>query len=586
MKLSTVDCLFAHSLLMIYQFRSIWTQTNTPVSTRPSRELTMCYMLERNGVGTIYDYNKAAAAMDMALDYATNNILPSHVRLAGRYRDIGNVCSARTHIVGHALDLKDEGVSCAVYIGPGCGLVAEVLNNIAEVWDIPIIGCPAAGVGLSASMQDYYGISRTSFAYTTIADVMLRYFVTFNYTTPVFLLDQSADFFQQMGILIETTLKDNDDEVPYRPSNYYQFSSSTIDRQAMAKMLRSTTEFSRVVVICSTSDTVRKVMIVAGQLGMAAGDYVFLAVDLYQSNVWGEFTWRRGTKDDEAAKAAFPALLLLSLQVSVVDQSEAFWREVIKLSRNRYNYTFSAVEQNIVDPIVVHFYETILLYAQVITAMDAAEKNYLSGRKFTDTVANFSFVSPITGIVAFNKNSDRLLDYTIRQYNAESQAHEVIMAVPATSKGVTLLGNIRWFGAKAFPANAPFCGFKNENPACRPQPLRLTSWQMAAAVIIPIVVAITLAVFLRPRLKRLLYGDLHNFWWRIYENDVTVILGGLRAATSKSLKSTLNGSIHTVNRLQSSADRPHNYSTFDAGSIFSVSSSGKTIQSKTKKAKQ
>ncbi|GAU91891.1 hypothetical protein RvY_04062-4 [Ramazzottius varieornatus] len=346
--------------------------------------------------------------------------------------------------------------------------------------------------------------------------------------------------------------------------------------------------------------------IVAGQLGMAAGDYVFLAVDLYQSNVWGEFTWRRGTKDDEAAKAAFPALLLLSLQVSVVDQSEAFWREVIKLSRNRYNYTFSAVEQNIVDPIVVHFYETILLYAQVITAMDAAEKNYLSGRKFTDTVANFSFVSPITGIVAFNKNSDRLLDYTIRQYNAESQAHEVIMAVPATSKGVTLLGNIRWFGAKAFPANAPFCGFKNENPACRPQPLRLTSWQMAAAVIIPIVVAITLAVFLRPRLKRLrtivtsdcsycyvslnfcrlLYGDLHNFWWRIYENDVTVILGGLRAATSKSLKSTLNGSIHTVNRLQSSADRPHNYSTFDAGSIFSVSSSGKTIQSKTKKAKQ
>ncbi|GAU91896.1 hypothetical protein RvY_04065 [Ramazzottius varieornatus] len=214
---------------------------------------------------------------------------------------------------------------------------------------------------------------------------MLRYFVTFNYTTPVFLLDQSVNFFQQMGILIESTLKENDDLVPYRPSNYYQFSSSTIDRQAMAEMLRSTTEFSRVGVICANSDTVRKVM-----------------------------------------------------------------RKV--------------------DPIVVHFYETILLYAQVIKLMDAAGTDYLSGRKFTAAVANFSFVSPVTGVVAFIKNSDRLLDYTIRQYNAERHEHDVIMAFPATSQRVTFLGNILWFGAKSFPTNAPFCGFKNENPACKPQP--------------------------------------------------------------------------------------------------------------------
>ncbi|GAU91895.1 hypothetical protein RvY_04064 [Ramazzottius varieornatus] len=120
----------------------------------------MCYRLERNGVGMIYDYNEAAATMDMALDYANHNILPSHLRLASVYRDIGNTCSAKTHIVEHALGLKDKGVFCTVYIGPGtiqkffgdkttnlssgylgCGSAAEVLNNLAEAWDIPIIDC-------------------------------------------------------------------------------------------------------------------------------------------------------------------------------------------------------------------------------------------------------------------------------------------------------------------------------------------------------------------------------------------------------------------------------------------------------------
>lgn len=158
--------------------------------------------------------------------------------------------------------------------------------------------------------------------------------------------------------------------------------------------------------------------------------------------------------------------------------------------------------QQQVDPIVVHFYETVLLYAQVIKNMDAAGKDYLSGRAFTATVANFSFVSPITGVVTFNKDSDRLLDYTIRQYDTESQGHEVVMAFPSTSHGVRFLGKITWFGAKSFPANTPFCGFKNENPACKPQPVHLTSGQVAAAVIVPLLLAFALAYFLKPYVKR------------------------------------------------------------------------------------
>ena len=104
--------------------------------------------------------------------------------------------------------------------------------------------------------------------------------------------------------------------------------------------------------------------------------------------------------------------------------------------------------------------------------------------------------------VAFNPSSDRLLDYTIRQYNTESQQHEVILSFPATSERVLLLGSILWFGNKSFPASAPFCGFKNENLACKPVPVKVSKGQIAAAVTLPILFTLVLAYFLMPRIKR------------------------------------------------------------------------------------
>ena len=73
-------------LLTIWIAKSV-AQNTSMKATRTNRQLTMCYLIERNGVGLIYDYNKAAAALDMGLEYANNNILPSHLRLS-RYRTV------------------------------------------------------------------------------------------------------------------------------------------------------------------------------------------------------------------------------------------------------------------------------------------------------------------------------------------------------------------------------------------------------------------------------------------------------------------------------------------------------------------
>lgn len=51
------------------------------MSRNAAEVLTMCYVIERNGTGMIYDYNKAAAALDMAMEHANDDIMPAGLRL-------------------------------------------------------------------------------------------------------------------------------------------------------------------------------------------------------------------------------------------------------------------------------------------------------------------------------------------------------------------------------------------------------------------------------------------------------------------------------------------------------------------------
>ncbi|GAU97309.1 hypothetical protein RvY_08629 [Ramazzottius varieornatus] len=104
---------------------------------------------------------------------------------------------------------------------------------------------------------------------------------------------------------------------------------------------------------------------------------VFLAVNLYPSPVWGNFTWYRDSPDDEVARQAFRSLMVFGLEITAsttADNTQAFWSEVLKQSRERYNFTFSEFQQRHVDPIVIHFYESVTLYATIVSRMYAMRR--------------------------------------------------------------------------------------------------------------------------------------------------------------------------------------------------------------------
>ena len=80
--------------------------------------------------------------------------------------------------------------------------------------------------------------------YATIADVLLRFFDHFNYTTPYFMDDQTITLFQQMGTLIETTIRQRNPDL-YYASKFIKFESATLTRKSIEVLLLNGSDSSR-----------------------------------------------------------------------------------------------------------------------------------------------------------------------------------------------------------------------------------------------------------------------------------------------------------------------------------------------------
>jgi hypothetical protein len=89
--------------------------------------LRPCMMINRNTFGNmIFDFDKSAGAVQLALDYVTNNVLPDDVVLEMVYINLGPICNAKSLVVSHAMNLWDKGINCNAYIGPG--MRSHILN--------------------------------------------------------------------------------------------------------------------------------------------------------------------------------------------------------------------------------------------------------------------------------------------------------------------------------------------------------------------------------------------------------------------------------------------------------------------------
>jgi hypothetical protein len=92
--------------------------------------LRPCMMINRNTSGNlIFDFDKSASAVQLALDYVTNNVLPEDVVIDIVYVNLGPVCTGKTVVVYEAMKLWERGINCHVYIGPGNSIMTMTFKK-------------------------------------------------------------------------------------------------------------------------------------------------------------------------------------------------------------------------------------------------------------------------------------------------------------------------------------------------------------------------------------------------------------------------------------------------------------------------
>ncbi|GAV02260.1 hypothetical protein RvY_12851 [Ramazzottius varieornatus] len=519
----------------------------TPPPNPTARTLLVCKLIERSrgDRSLFYDYDRVSSAIDIAVDYANKQLLLNGYQITTYYQDIGRTCTKKNDVVKYALETFTNGVNCNAYLGPGCGYSADSLYNLAEYMQTPMMACPAAGFGTAAAREAYFMTTRTSFTHKDVVNMLLRFFDLYSYKHATVIQDDAISFYEQLSVTFTTIVRGTRQDI-FSTMTPVPIRSSDANNELYDRILREGNSTSRVFVIFSNASVVRTIMITAHQLGMTGGDYVYIGVELFDSQAWGKFTWSVGDSGDREAKQAFECLLLVSLRQNRNDYYDAFSANVKRLARTNLNYTFGAFEE--IDPVVTSFYDSIILYATIVNQIIRAGGNVFNGVQIARLMKDVTFDSPVNGEVRIDPVGDRQFDLTIKSMNPATGRFEVFYSYTVIGNTMNLSGPLYW-PTKSLPPDIPRCGFQDENPVCHPQ--GLSGGTLAVAIIIPIIAVLVICGLIGYFLLRSLRNEgFDPNWWNVpnHELDVTGTKGGSmgsRVGNSKRSLGDDNASIGT-----------------------------------------
>ncbi|XP_055351630.1 atrial natriuretic peptide receptor 1-like [Paramacrobiotus metropolitanus] len=502
-------------------------------AARAAYQFNVCLIVERGTNGKLfYDFDRSRAAVDLAVAYANDVILPQNFSLQTIFKDIGSTCTPKNHAMTYVIQLRDAGIDCDVFIGPGCGSAAESIYDYVAYYKILMIGCPSAGVGIAASLDQYPYLARISITHQNTASVLISFLRRQKYTSATILEDQDNSFYQQLSAIMDGQLE----KAPDLSQNTKQTAiySTTITDDQINNLLTSNIARSRVFLLLAPSVTVRRIMIAASGLGMTSGDYVYLCVNLFDSTTWGNFSYAAGDGLDDVAKAAFQSMLMVSLDLPTTVQYDIFAQQVVKLSAQNYGYVYNSSQD--VDIITSHFYDAVIMYANMMKYIIRNNMDYTDGSLAAQLTNNFNFTSPVSQLVSLNSAGDRSSNYVIRNFDVVKQDFELFLSVLANGD-LSLLGQLSWpDGRPSLPPNTPYCGFLGEEQKCV---YHMPKSALAAAVAIPVVLVLVGSIAGTILVRRYLNSTQDPFWWRIFEHEITIVGVGLKSGASSQFASNM-----------------------------------------------
>ncbi|XP_063427616.1 atrial natriuretic peptide receptor 3-like [Mytilus trossulus] len=362
-----------------------------------------------NGGTLPYEYRKSGPAVDIAIENI--KALYSEVfNVNYIYMDAGLRCSENGFGAIAADVYYNDNID--VFIGPGCSFGVDVIGRLAASWNLPVI----TPVGTNAVLEDknnFPTLTRLSYNMNTISKMYLSIFSRYNWTDVTIITDVTKSFFR----IVKDSLME---AFQFAGINVERMLFNTSKTYDIGYHLKQARLRSRVIVVSCSGDTFREFMLIAHQLGMTTGEYVFIIISLFEGDTYlGDFGWKRNDSHDKLAAAAFDSVLMVRLRYPTTATFVEFEKDVTLRASTHYNYTFK-----VVNPFITSMYEAFMIYASVANETISEGGSLRDGRTITHKLWNREFVG-LDGTIKINSNGDRKADFSLLDLDGTSMEYKV-----------------------------------------------------------------------------------------------------------------------------------------------------------------
>ncbi|XP_007895387.1 atrial natriuretic peptide receptor 3 isoform X1 [Callorhinchus milii] len=385
-----------------------------------------------------------------AIDYAIQNLVQSPFNFSVKYVDseCGNM--ALFHLVDICLVQKPD-----VIVGPVCDYASAPVARLASYWKIPMVSAGALASGFAHKKPEYSHLTRVSPAYSKMGEMFLAMFRRYRWKRVALVFEDDLQerncYFTVGGV--DHAFKQ--DDIPI----YSTVISEDMDEVEIGHKVEELKENVRIVIMCASSQNIRKVMLEAHRQGMTKGDYVFFNIELFNSSTFGNGSWKQGDAFDSVAKQAYRSLQTVTLLRTAKQKFYKFAADMKNRSRQQLNY-----KDDNVNMFVEGFHDAVLLYTKALQEVLNQGYSKTDGERIVHQMWNTTFEG-IAGQVSIDANGDRYGDYSvIGMTDPEAGTHEVIADYYGMNGSFEVRPSVRRLWASGVPpSDESCCGFPKDH---------------------------------------------------------------------------------------------------------------------------
>ncbi|XP_039272444.2 atrial natriuretic peptide receptor 1-like [Styela clava] len=421
-----------------------------------------------------------------------------------------------------------------VFIGMTCDYAAGRVGALATNWDWPSI---FPGTRTTIFDNKNQGccetLTRTGHTATDIGKFVVRIYNEYNWTNSYVIYS----YITNHGAPVDTTTRSDcttlmggvtaqfRGEKGWQNGKHYNISAQNDDNGVINnadKILDTIKNNARVSIWCIGRKAMRYIMNKAKEKRMTGGDYAFLYLDIYNTNI--SYEWSNEddqncelvlgnndycTKDVGNSSDGMRALQVISLRQSKTEKYKNFSDSMKK----KMGSAISGDEQ-FVNPFLAQYYDAVkLLVHGVNKSIEKGNITDLSdGRSFTRLLWNITFES-VDGLVKITETGDRVMDYTLMDMNNATQKFQEAVVYYGENQTYVEVVPIDWPGNEP-PVNEPDCGY---TPCEEHRVSTLVKALIGTFVVLLLCFIVTLFIAHRRIVKE---RKLRNMAWRVKPEEI------------------------------------------------------------------